>query len=668
MDLSEIQRAARNGLRLFEAVEPMRLSEWASANFYLSAESSYVEGAWRAYPFQTAMLDAIGNDAIREVTICKSARVGYTKMILAAIGYFAEHKRRNQGIWQPTDDDSDEFCKTELEPMFRDVPAMERVFPHYIAKDKKNTLRQKSFLGCMLHLRGGKAAKNYRRLSLDVAYIDEIDGFDLDVEMEGSPVALAAKRIEGATFPKLVIGSTPKLKHLSMIEAREQQSALRFRFHVPCPHCGAEHELTWGGPSEPHGMKWTGKDPESVRQLCPSCGVLYSQAEFLSAYDRGRWVAFGGEWIGADGRLFNRDGEPIAWPSSVGFSIWTAYSPQTTWAQIVREFLEASYKAKKGDKSELKTFVNTTLGESWEEELERADESALKKRAEDYPVRTVPRGGLVNVAGVDVQDNRFEVVVWAIGRGEEMWAVDYTVLDADPADERDWEKLDAYLQTKFDHAAGGRLGIEAVAIDTGGHFTHQAYNFARLRAGRRVFAVKGESRPGQPIKGRASPQDVNFRGAVIKRGVKLWHVGTDTAKDLFFGRLKVGRPGPGFVHFSKHLPDGFFEQITAEARVIQRTARGESYLWVKQSARNEALDCTVYALFAAHALDLNRYTERMWARLASVVEPPSGDLFDAGGSSEDSCNTKTPELTAPDPIAAPKRLWQRRKPNFANQW
>ena len=157
MDLSEIKRAVAAGLEPLRVEIPLRCSEWAERHFYLSGESSYVEMHWHAYPFQRAILDCMGHDGIPSVNLRKSARVGYTKMLLATIGYFAEHKRRNQAVWQPTDDDSDDFCKTELEPMLRDVKVMQRVFPEFLAKNKSNTLRQKQFLGCMLHLRGGKA-------------------------------------------------------------------------------------------------------------------------------------------------------------------------------------------------------------------------------------------------------------------------------------------------------------------------------------------------------------------------------------------------------------------------------------------------------------------------------------------------------------------------------
>jgi phage terminase large subunit GpA-like protein len=449
MDLSEIQRAIRSGLKPLEATAPMRLSAWAAEHFYLSAESSYVEKHWDAYPYQVAILDAMGDDDIQEVTLLKSARVGYTKMLLAAIAYFAEHRRRNQALWQPTDEDSDEFVKTELEPMIRDVPVMAKVFPAFMRKSKSNTLRQKSFLGSMLHLRGGKAAKNYRRLSVSVAILDEVDGFDLDVEGEGSPVELARKRIEGATFPKLIIGSTPKIKDESQVEAREQQAQLRFRFHVPCPHCGTEQVLRWGGPDKPYGFKWTGDDEETVAHLCEHCHALFTQAEYLSVWHLGRYIAQNGTFIGPDGSYYDAVGVKIPKPISVAFSVWTAYSPQADWSSLVRLWLSAIRKKAAGDKSELKTFVNTTLGETWEEEVEKTDQHELKKRADraPFPLRTVPLGGLVLVAGVDVQDNRFAIVVWAFGRGEEMWTVDHIELEANPALESDWDKLDAYLRT-----------------------------------------------------------------------------------------------------------------------------------------------------------------------------------------------------------------------------
>ena len=294
------------------------------------------------------------------------------------------------------------------------------------------------------------------------------------------------------------------------------------------------------------------------------------------------------------------------------------------------------------------------MGETWEEQFEQADEHALARRAEPYRWFTVPLGGLVLVCGVDVQDNRFEVVTWAVGRGEEMWCVDYSVIHANPADEREWKRLDDYLATPFTHASGQVLRIEAAAIDTGGHHTHMVYNYVRTRARRRMFAVKGETSPGKPVKGRSTSIDVNWRGEVLKRGVKLWFVGTDTAKDLIHGRLQVAKPGPGYMHFSSDLPPEFYHQLTAEKRVPVRTSRGVESRWVKPSGvRNEVLDCTVYSVFASHMLGLHTYTDAMWSRVETVVQPATGDLFAQPVATDQA--PPTPPTTMPRPPMEPRR-------------
>lgn len=626
--LRAILVAVSAGLAPLRAVPPQPLSVWAAENFQLSAESSHTRGQWVAYPFQPGWMDAFSNDGIQEVTVRKSKRVGYTKSLDAFIAYNAAHRRRKQVLYQPTDDDRDSYVKSEVDPMLRDVPALRAV----AVTGKEDTLKLKSFLGSVLHLLGGKAARAYRRITVAVSMLDEVDAFDWVIEKSSDPITLARGRLEGAPFPKLVAGSTPRREGLSHVEYREANADARMQYHIVCPHCDAEHPLIWGGKKVSHGFKWDGHDPATVRHLCPHCRGVITQADYLRIWDAGaQWVSECGRYRydHHQHRWTDADGDVVPPPRHVAFHIWTAYSPQRTWSDIVREFLEASAKAKAGESGPLEGFINETLGELWKETFDQADQHALARRAEDYRRFTVPFGGLVLVAGVDVQDDRFEVVVWAVGRGEEMWAVDYSVIYANPADDREWEKLDAYRSnTVFEHAGGQLLKIEAMAVDTGGHFTHQAYGYCRQRERQRVFAVRGDPMPSKQVKGKATVQDVNWRGKIIKRGVRLWYVGTDTAKDLIFGRLSVTQPGPGYVHFSKDLPPEFYTQITAESRVPQRTSRGVEYKWVNaKRARNEVLDCTVYAIFCTHQLNLHVYTAPQWTRLEHAVQPANADLF-----------------------------------------
>jgi terminase, large subunit len=582
--LPRINDAIAEALQLLRKPEPLRLSEWAREHFYLSAESSYVEGRFDPYPFQTPILDAISNDDIREVWWVKSARVGYTKCILAAMMYFAHHKRRNQVIWQPVDDDADEFVKTELDPALRDVDVMHQVFPWRDQKHRNNTLRQKVFLGSTLHIRGGRAAKNYRRLSADVVYFDELDGFDTDVEGEGDPLTLGGKRVEGATFPKIVGGSTPRLADLSMIDARFREAQETFRYHVHCPHCDHAQHLVWGGPSESTGFKFDTDDPETAAYLCESCGALFDQSDYLRVYHRGFYRnPDTGVWIDPRGLFRNRDGAIIHPPRSVGFHIWTAYSPMTSWAQIVREFLHA-YQ----DHERFKTFVNTTLGEPWEEQGEGIEPTGLLTRLEDYGLEQLPPHHLV--AGVDVQKDRIEASIVAFGAQEEAWLVEHVVCAGDTAEQGAWDEL-AEVLTDYE--------VTRAVIDSG-YNTGMVYSFVAGRPW--AVAGKGISGAGRPLieDERRRRQRLRVRR---RKGVAPEPIGVDQGKAIVHARLRSERVGPGYIHFPDHpsFDDEYFAQLGGEKLVTQRRKGRLLREWVQTRPRNEALDCLVYAL-AAHRL------------------------------------------------------------------
>lgn len=658
--LDNVAPALHRGLEAFRVHPPLSLDAWARKHFYLSTESSYVEQEWTPWPFQRAIMAVISHDDVREVNWQKAARTGNTKIMLAAIGYFAQHKRRNQAIWQPTDDDRDEFVKTELDPMLRDVAVMQSVFPAYLARHKDNTLQQKSFLGSKLHMKGGKAAKNYRRISVDVVYLDEIDGFDDNVEKEGDPISLAVKRVEGATFPKIIIGSTPKLKANSLIEQRIAQADVVFEFVVPCVHCGAHHPITWGGKDQDHGFKWHDKNPETVAHLCRSCSSLMTQSEYLSVWDQGYFLSRDGaielrvdEVTGDPEFISSVDQSPVAPPAHVGFDgVWTGYSPAASWPSIVKDFLHAHTQYESGNKSYMQTFWNLTLGRAWEIELEKTDADDLIDRAEPFPLRHVPMNCLLLLCGIDTQDNRLEANVWGYGRGSEMWTIDHQVFWGDPSQDAVWEELEEWMGTEYVHAAGTLVPITAFAIDSQGHNTHAVYNFVSRQPRNRVFAVagRGGNAREKAIKDGVTRVDIDWRGKTKRRGLMRWMVGTNLAKDLFFARLHVERPGPGYVHLSSELSDEIFKQLTGEARADVQGPRGNRSRWVALRKRVEALDCTVYAIWLEAHLELARKSDAWWDALEERIQPANGDLFAQSASasaSEPVAMSRPPARQAP---------------------
>lgn len=627
-----IKAAVRLGLESLRAEPPQRLGDWARDHFKLAGESSHTKGAWVAWAFQVGILDFMSDDQIEELDVMKAKRVGYTKMVTAYIAYNVAHRRRKQALWQPTDDDRDSYVKSEIDPVLdplTGVPAVNKARRRGKGASEE-TIKYKPFRDSALHLLGGKASRAYRRITVAVAILDEISKFDRSIEKSGPPRGLARGRLEGAPYPKLVCGSTPLLKGLCHIEDAVEEAEGLVRFHIECKHCGAEHPLQWGGKDKAHGFKWERGNPASVRHVCPHCRESITQADYMPG-----GTPVGGAWVcertgkryGPDRVWRDNKGLPCRPPRSLGVHVWTAYSPQRAWSDIVTEFENALKALEKGDVGPMQLFVNETLGETWELAGERTDEHALQARAEPYKLCTVPRGALILTAGVDVQRNRWEITVYGWGRGLESWVVDVAVLEGNPAVDEEWSAVLEYLQRRYPQEAGGlTMGISATSIDSSDQ-TQAVYSWVSKAQHmlKNLRAIKGDGGEG-PILGPSSLQEINWRGRKVQRGIKLWRVGVDSAKDLLLGQLSIQQPGPGYVHFSDELPREFYEQLTAEQRVLARVNGREAYRWIKRRPRNEQLDNRNYAMHAAMGLGLHKYTDAQWERLEAAVQPPA-DLF-----------------------------------------
>lgn len=634
--LASILGALKVGLDSLRAEVPQRLSDWAAANFRLDGASSHQRGEWEAWSFQLGILDFMSDDRIEELALQKSKRVGYTKMITAFVAYNIAHRRRKQALWQPTDDDRDNYVRTEIDPVLESINAVKRARRRGRGPD--DTIKFKQFRDSVLHLLGGKAARAYRRITVAVGILDEWDAFDQQIEKSSDPGTLAKGRLEGAPYPKFIGGTTPRIRYLSHVERARENAAGDVRFHIPCPRCGVDHPLQWGGKEKLFGFKWERGKPATVRHVCPHCLEGYTQAEFLVAGlpPEGTWACRKtGVSYGPDRVWRDQAGHSVRPPRTLGVHIWAAYSPQRSWESIVLEFEQALEAMARGDVGPMMGFTNETLGETWEVKGDRTDEHDLQKRAEEFPLQVVPVGALVLTAGVDIQRNRWEIAVWGWGRGLESWTVEHKVIEGNPANEEDWEPVTEYLQSRFvQEWHGGSMGISAISIDSSDQ-TQAVYNWVRANGHRFpvLRAIKGSSEDHRPILSGSSSQEVNWRGKTFPRGVLLWTMGVDTAKDLLLGQLAIEKPGPGYVHTSHTLPREWYEQLTAEQRILSKVAGRDIYRWVKRRPRNEVLDCRNYALHAAYSLRLHARNDAHWTRTEEAVQPPK-DLFSPGPRAE----------------------------------
>ncbi|MBN6459342.1 phage terminase large subunit family protein [Escherichia coli] len=605
--ISDAQKAANaagaiaTGLVSLNIPVPLTTVQWADQHYYLPKESSYTPGQWETLPFQVAIMNSMGNDRIRTVNLIKSARVGYTKMLLGVEAYFIEHKSRNSLLFQPTDSAAEDFMKSHVEPTIRDVPVLLELAPWFGRKHRDNTLTLKRFSsGVGFWCLGGAAAKNYREKSVDVVCYDELSSFEPDVEKEGSPTLLGDKRIEGSVWPKSIRGSTPKIKGFCQIEKAANESAHFMRFYVPCPHCGEAQHLKFGDDATTFGLKWEKGKPETVYYLCEHNGCVIRQSE-LDQTD-GRWICDNtGMWT-RDGLTFYSAGdEEIPPPRSISYHIWTAYSPFTTWVQIVYDWLDALK-----DPNGVKTFINTTLGEPYEEAVaEKLSFELLLEKVCHYDAQ-VPLRVVYLTAGIDSQKNRYEIYVWGWAPGEEAFLIDKQIIMGRPEDEDTLKRVDAVIRKKYRHADGTEISISRVCWDTGGIDQDIVYQRSRKHGTFFVLPIKGASVYGKPV--ITMPKKRN------QRGVFLCEVGSDTVKEMLYARfalpvVSASEVAPYTFRFPDN-PDIFSDveakQLVAE-ELVEKVVNGRVKLqWDARKRRNEALDCLVYA-YAALRISVQRW-------------------------------------------------------------
>lgn len=629
-----------------EPDESLTVDAWAAKHMVIPKSAGAAEpGPYRVErtPYARGVMRALSSfDPCRVVVVVGASQMLKTQVALNWIGSCVHQAPANILVLLPSLGLA-KRASARISKAIEAVPVLAQRVAKPRSRDSSNTIDTKEFDGGTMYITTAGSAPNLSEISARYLYGDEIDRWESDVGSEGDPVELALKRLTTfAHSSKAYFTSSPTEEGDSRIEALYAKSTRR-RYFVPCPHCDEMHTLEWEHVRVDEGLT-------RAWMVCQACGAEIDEAQKEAMLAAGEWRA-------------SAAGDGL----TEGFQISALYMPPgwASWLDLARERAAAEELARAGDDSELKVFENTRLARSYKRKGEKLDHERIKERAEDFELLRVPAGGLVLTMAVDVQNDRLEYSIVAWGRGEESWLVDYDKIYGDPGQDAVWERLDEVRARTIPHVSGQQLRVEACAIDSGGHHTHQVYAYARRREHQRVFAIKGDRDVKTAIKGRARMMDVNLRGKVLKHGVRLWFVGVHVAKDLLAGRLKLGQHGPGFVHLPKALPDDYWEQLTAEQRVRQRTAHGEVFRWVKvsSSARNEAWDLLVYCLWAAHAIDLNKYRAAQWDRLEQMVAPRQADLLSAPVAQR----IET-ELRAPAPLPAVRPPPPASPSSFSRDW
>ena len=607
---AEIARAWREGL----TPDPLlSVSEWSDRHRVLSSKASAEPGRWRTgrTPYLKAIMDSLSpTSPVERVVFMKAAQLGATEMGSNWIGYVIHHAPGPMMAVWPTVEMAKRNSKQRIDPLIEESGVLAELIAPARSRDSGNTILAKEFRGGVLVMTGANSAVGLRSMPVRYLFLDEVDGYPLDVEGEGDAISLAEARTRTFARRKIFIVSTPTISGASAIE-REYEASDQRRYFVPCPHCSHRQWLRF------EQLRWDKGQPATAAYVCESCDTAIAEHHKTWMLEHGEWRA-----------MADTSGK------TAGFHLSSLYSPVgwRAWCDIAAAW-EAAVSKESGSAAAIKTFKNTELGETWVEEGETPDWRRLVERREDYAIGSVPPGGLLLVGGADVQKDRIEASIWAFGRGKEAWLVEHRVLMGDTAREQVWQRLAEMLGEHWTHASGAAMPLARFALDTG-FATQESYSFVRASHDVRVMAVKGVAR-GAALIGTPTAVDMTAGGKRLRRGIKVFTIAVGIAKLELYNNLRkaanVGEDGvttafpAGFIHLPK-IDAEFIQQLCAEQLITRRDRNGFPVReWQKMRERNEALDCYVYARAAAAAAGLDRFEERHWRELErqlGVASPP----------------------------------------------
>ena len=566
--LKNMQIVLNNTKKIFKPPPDLKISEWADSYRRLSPENSAEAGQWSTTraEYQREIMDSFNDPKIQRIVVMTSSQVGKTELLLNAIAYYMDQDPSPMLCVQPTLAMAQSFSKDRLAAMIRDTHKIKNLVAESKSRDSGNTVLHKRFPGGHLSLAGSNSAAGLASRAIRVLLLDETDRYELSAGAEGSPIALSIARTK--TFPnrKIYMCSTPTIKGISAIEAAFEESDKRY-FLVPCPECGHKQQLKW------KGVVWDEDKPETAHYVCEDCGSVINES-------KKPWMLKHGEWQATAKSI-----------DTAGFHLSELYSPWSTWATMARNFLEA-----KKMPETLKTFVNTSLAESWEDRGDGVEHDSLLTRRLNYDPLSLPEDILVATCAVDCQKDRLEAMAMGWGKNYAAWVIEHKVFWGDPNAAQVWQELDQYLRTRFKTESGRAIPISSTCIDSGGLATQSVYSFTKTRQGRRIFAIKGASVQGKPI--------VSKPTYVGKLKNVLYTVGTDTAKDNIYARLNAPEEDTT-LFFPADVDEEFFKQLTAEKRITKWVRGRKSLVWKQIRPRNEILDLTVYNFAAIYILNPN---------------------------------------------------------------
>ncbi|MPT48263.1 MAG: hypothetical protein E2598_07545 [Sphingobium sp.] len=592
------QMVARHAF-LVRPKKKLTVSQWAAEYLkYYDAD---------ALPFLAEIMDACGDPETCEVGDMGPAQGGKSMVGEAFIGWSIEQDPAPFMLVQPDKTAAETFVKLRINQMLNSTAVLRS---QLAPVGNADNMFIKLFRGMSL-ITAYPVENQFRQRSVCRGWLDDYDGFptnaagQVDIEGKGDGVSQIEGRMTAfkGRDTKLV-SSSPALGEDAGIEPFIQGGTDE-RLWPVCPSCGERWEIDLL-----RDLKFDEGTPEEAAQ---SAIVVCGEGCILGPSDRHKLLASLKDLpnagfiarrpqAGKYRRTFRRDG----------------LLALTPWPELARQWMDAliAWRSRQ-DEAPLRTFYNTKAGKNYRSQLSGEKPVAvddLKKRLEaGWVLGTVPRGPVVLNLVIDVQHDRFECGLLGSAENRESWLVDRWRIDVledgltqvSPFVHKEhWRVLLPLFDRTWplseigpDGKSVGYAPVLSVTIDTGGSdkkgdqategakFFWQAARAAGIAANR-ITLVKGASRITAPLMAPAQFADQKIRGGAKRNSAKLWMPGVHKIKNIIDARLRREKPGPGYIHLPRNIPEEYLDEMTAEELIDGK--------WEKLRVRNETWDLLVY--------------------------------------------------------------------------
>jgi len=582
---------------VLEPQEIISVSKWAGKFRRLSRKTTDIDGDWshEYTPHLVEIMDSLSEPGIRQVTLVKCGQSAGTEAGLNFLGWAVEQSPAPMLLVMPREEDVNRRVATRIRPMFESTPTLLRHL--YGDLSRLNIGKETELDNMILYLAWATSPAALSDNPICYVVLDEVGKFPPKSGREADPISLAKDRQR--TFfsrAKLYVLSTPVVRG-DLID-REYRRGDRREWWARCPHCGESHVLVWKNVQLDHSAEGHLLEEDAylagsaARYVCPACREPWTEQDRWAAVTAGCWLPDGCA-MDASGRVVGR--QEATTHRSYHVSALMLHPHFVSIDRLAAQWADAQLHAKAGDLGPLQDFVNSQLGEPWEEVLTRSDVDQIQTHIGDYPAGVVPEAAVLLTAGVDVQADHLWIAVLAWGYLSECWLVyDGRIETGDTREVANYGPLREALRMTWPRAEreGVSVPIRKACVDMA-YRGDVVSDFCRQATEVDVSPIRGD----QYVKSF-------YRTAKVAGGAMLrYDLNVNAYKDRLERLLSGQRAGPGYLHIHTEATTELLEHLTSEHRKPLRDRRGRSvgHEWAVRSPglANHLWDCCVYATFAA---------------------------------------------------------------------